>query len=61
MGDVVSFVEKAQEVVDQDEAMRMQEKLAKNELTLEDFLSQIQMMKKLGPIGICWMRFPGCT
>ncbi len=51
MGDVVSFVEKAQDLVDQDEAFKMQEKLASNQLDLEDFLKQIQQMKKLGPIS----------
>jgi signal recognition particle subunit SRP54 len=61
MGDVVSFVEKAQDVVDQDEALRMQEKLAKNELSLEDFLSQIQMMKKMGPITSMLDALPGHT
>ncbi|MBN2162523.1 MAG: signal recognition particle protein [Pontiellaceae bacterium] len=59
MGDVVSFVEKAQEMVDQDEALKMQEKLAKNQMDLEDFLSQIQMMKKMGPITNMLDALPG--
>jgi len=59
MGDVVSFVEKAQEVVDQDEALKMQEKLAKNQMDLQDFLSQIQMMKKMGPISNLLDALPG--
>jgi signal recognition particle subunit SRP54 len=59
MGDVVSFVEKAQDVVDQEEAVKMQEKLAKNQLNLEDFLSQIQQIKKLGPISNMLDALPG--
>ncbi len=59
MGDVVSLVEKAQEVVDQEEALRMQEKLAKNQMDLEDFLSQIQQMKKLGSMSSLFDALPG--
>jgi signal recognition particle subunit SRP54 len=59
MGDVVSFVEKAQEMVDGDAALKMQEKLSKNQLDLEDFLSQIQMMKKMGPITNMLDALPG--
>jgi signal recognition particle subunit SRP54 len=59
MGDIVSFVEKAQGVVDQEEAMKMQEKLANNQLDLEDFLGQIQQMKKLGPISNLFDMMPG--
>jgi signal recognition particle subunit SRP54 len=59
MGDVVSFVEKAQGVVDEQEAAKMQEKLLKNELNLEDFLSQIQQMRKLGPMSNLFDMMPG--
>ena len=59
MGDIVSFVEKAQEVVDQDEAMKLQEKLMNSQLDLEDFLSQIQQMKKLGPLTKLFDMMPG--
>jgi signal recognition particle subunit SRP54 len=59
MGDVVSFVEKAQEVVDEDDARKMQEKLASNQLDLEDFLKQIQQMKKLGSISSLLDALPG--
>ncbi|MDF7801238.1 signal recognition particle protein [Pontiellaceae bacterium B1224] len=59
MGDVVSFVEKAQGVVDQEEAMKMQEKLMKNQMDLEDFLSQIQQMKKLGSMSSLFDMMPG--
>ena len=59
MGDVVSFVEKAQGLVDQDEAMKMQEKLMKNQMDLEDFLMQIQQMKKLGSMSSLFDMMPG--
>jgi len=59
MGDVVSFVEKAHGLVDQEEAMKMQEKLANNQLDLEDFLSQIQQMKKLGSMTAIFDMMPG--
>lgn len=48
MGDVLSLVEKAQEVVDEKQARDSVRKLAKNEFTFEDFLGQIQQLKKMG-------------
>jgi signal recognition particle subunit SRP54 len=50
MGDVVTLVEKAAEVVDLDDAKRLEEKLRKGQFTLEDFLDQLRQMKKLGPL-----------
>jgi signal recognition particle subunit SRP54 len=58
-GDVVSFVEKAQGLVDEDEAMKLQEKLANNQLNLEDFLSQIRQMRKLGSMESLFEMMPG--
>ena len=48
MGDVVSLVEKAQETIDQKEAEKMAEKIRKADFNLEDFLAQLQQVKKLG-------------
>ncbi len=59
MGDVVSLVEKAQETIDQDEAERMAEKMRKAEFTLEDFLAQMQQVKKMGPLGSLMEMLPG--
>jgi len=59
MGDVVSLVEKAQSVVDVEEARKMQEKLIKADFTLEDFLKQIQQMRKMGPIKELLSMIPG--
>ncbi|MBP7560837.1 MAG: signal recognition particle protein [Armatimonadetes bacterium] len=51
MGDVLSLIEKSQETFDQDQAARMQEKLMNEGLDLEDFLQQIQQMRRVGPLG----------
>ena len=59
MGDVVSLVEKAQENIDQAEALKLQEKLQKDELTLGDFLKQLQQMKKMGPLKSLMKMLPG--
>src|SRR5882757_917495 len=59
MGDVVSFVEKAAEAVDLDDAKRMEEKMRKGEFTLEDFLDQLRQMKKLGPLEDIMKMLPG--
>jgi signal recognition particle subunit SRP54 len=59
MGDIVSFVEKAQEVVDQDKAVKFQEKMKKGTLDLEIFLEQIQQMKKLGSMSDIASKIPG--
>ena len=59
MGDVVSLVEKAQENLDQDESMRMAEKMLKAEFDFEDFLSQMKQMKKIGSMGSIAKMLPG--
>lgn len=59
MGDVVSLVEQAQEKLDQDEAVRMAEKMRKAEFDLNDFLSQIRQVKKLGPLDKVMGMMPG--
>jgi signal recognition particle subunit SRP54 len=59
MGDVVSLVEKAQEQYDEEEARRLQKKLAKDQFTLEDFYSQIQQIKKMGNIKDLASMIPG--
>ncbi len=48
MGDVVSLVERAQEQFDEEEARKIQKKIAKNQFGFDDFLSQIQQIKKMG-------------
>lgn len=50
MGDVLSLIEKAEEAVDQENALKMVEKLRKDAFTLEDFRDQLRQMRKLGPL-----------
>ncbi|MCX5804881.1 MAG: signal recognition particle protein [Proteobacteria bacterium] len=59
MGDVVSLVEKAQEVFDEKKAQEFEKKLRKDEFTLEDFRDQIKQMKKLGSLESIISMFPG--
>lgn len=59
MGDVVSLVEKAQEAIDQDEAKSLEEKIRKQKFDLEDFLKQLQTIKKLGSLGSILKMIPG--
>jgi signal recognition particle subunit SRP54 len=59
MGDVVSLVEKAKEQIDEEEARRLQKKIAKNEFNLEDFLKQLQQIKKMGNIKDLLAMIPG--
>src|ERR1017187_7365509 len=61
MGDVVSLVEKAKESIDQDEAERMAEKMRKADFNLEDFLAQIQQVKKMGSMQSIVGMLPGMS
>ncbi len=61
MGDVVSLVEKAQEHIDQKEAEKMAEKLKKADFDLEDFLSQMQQVKKMGSMQSILGMMPGMS
>lgn len=61
MGDVVSLVERAQETIDAEEAQKMAEKLRKAEFDLEDFLSQMRQIKKLGSMGSIIKMIPGLS
>ncbi|MBS0630947.1 MAG: signal recognition particle protein, partial [Verrucomicrobia bacterium] len=61
MGDVVSLVEKAQETIDQKEAEKMAEKLRKADFDLEDFLAQMQQIKKLGSMQSIMGMMPGMS
>jgi signal recognition particle subunit SRP54 len=59
MGDVVSLVEKAQEVIDQKEAMELQKKMEKENFTLEDWLTQLRAVKKMGSLQSMLEMIPG--
>jgi signal recognition particle subunit SRP54 len=59
MGDVVSLVEKAQEVIDQKQALELKEKMERENFTLEDWLSQLQAVKKMGSLQSMLEMIPG--
>jgi signal recognition particle subunit SRP54 len=59
MGDIVSLVERAQEQYDEEEAKRLQKKIAKNKFDFNDFLGQIQQIKKMGNIKDLAGMIPG--
>ena len=59
MGDVLSLIDKVQQNIDEQEAMEMQKKMRANDFTLEDFLSQMQQVKKMGPIKDLMGMIPG--
>ncbi|NMB50342.1 MAG: signal recognition particle protein [Bacteroidales bacterium] len=59
MGDIVSLVEKAQEQYDEEEARRLQKKIAKNQFDFNDFLSQIKQIKKMGNLKDLASMIPG--
>jgi signal recognition particle subunit SRP54 len=59
MGDVVSLVERAQEQFDEEEARKLSKKIAKNQFGFDDFLSQIQQIKKMGNMKDLMGMIPG--
>lgn len=59
MGDIVSLVERAQDVFDQEEAEKLQKKLSRNEFNFEDFYSQLQQIKKMGNLKDLMGMIPG--
>jgi len=59
MGDIVSFVEKAQEVVDEEETTKLEKKIKNGEFDFNDFLSQLKNLKKLGGLGTMLSFLPG--
>lgn len=59
MGDVLTLIDKVQQNIDEEEAKEMQKKMLSNEFTLEDFLSQMQQVKKMGPLKDLMGMIPG--
>ncbi|MCX6409539.1 MAG: signal recognition particle protein [Actinobacteria bacterium] len=59
MGDVLSLIEKAQQTVSVDDAKRMEDRLRGGNLTLDDFLEQLQQVRKMGPLGQVMGMIPG--
>ncbi|MDP6100437.1 MAG: signal recognition particle protein [Dehalococcoidia bacterium] len=61
MGDVLTLIEKAEEAFDEKQAMEMEKKVRSGELTLEDFLGQLQQLKKMGPLPQLMEMVPGMS
>jgi signal recognition particle subunit SRP54 len=61
MGDVLTLIERAEELVDQREAEQMERKLREASFTLEDFLQQLQQVKKMGPLNQVLGMLPGMS
>lgn len=61
MGDIVSLVEKAQEAIDEEEAMKTAKKMQKGKFDLEDFLSTMKQIKKMGPLENLLKLIPGAS
>lgn len=61
MGDIVSLVEKAQEQYDLDEARKLQKKIAKDQFDFDDFIAQIQQIKKMGNVKDLMSMIPGVS
>ncbi len=58
-GDIVTLVEKAQEHFDEEKAVKLEQKIRKSQFTLEDFLDQLQEVKKMGPLSQVMGMLPG--
>jgi signal recognition particle subunit SRP54 len=61
MGDILSLIEKAESAFDEKEALELQRKLMQNQFTLQDFLEQLQKMRKMGPITQLMNMIPGMS
>jgi signal recognition particle subunit SRP54 len=59
MGDVLSLIEKTEKTYDEEQAKELERKLRRNEFTLEDFLDQMQQMRKMGPLSSLLGMMPG--
>ncbi len=59
MGDIVSLVEKAQQTIDQEKALKLEQRLRKQQFTFEDFLEQLAEVKKMGPLSQVMGMIPG--
>ena len=61
MGDVLTLIERAQEAISQEEALNLQKKLKENSFTLEDYLTQIESVKKMGSLSDMMAMIPGLS
>lgn len=61
MGDMITLIEQARDLYDDDEALKLQQKMMENQFTLQDFLEQLQKIRKMGPIGKVMGMIPGMS
>ena len=61
MGDIMSLIEKTESVYEEEEALRLHSKIIKNEFTLQDFLDQLQKIRRMGPLGKVMGMIPGMS
>ncbi len=61
MGDIMSFIEKTESLYEEEESVRLQRKIMKNEFTLQDFLDQLQKIRRMGPLGKVMGMIPGMS
>ena len=59
MGDVLSLIEKAQEALDEKKALELERKMRTQQFTFDDFLDQMQQLKKMGPLSQVFSMIPG--
>jgi signal recognition particle subunit SRP54 len=59
MGDVLSFIEKAEQTIEEEEARKLEAKLRRNQFTLEDFLDQLKRIRRMGPLTSLLGMMPG--
>ena len=61
MGDIMSLIEKTETLYEEEEALSLQSKIMKNEFTLQDFLDQLQKIRRMGPLGKVLGMIPGMS
>ncbi len=61
MGDIMSLIEKTESLYEEEEALRLQSKIMKNEFSLQDFLDQLQKIRRMGPLGKVMGMIPGMS
>lgn len=61
MGDVLTLIEKAESLYEEEEAMKLQQKMLENQFTLQDFLEQLQKIRRMGPIANVMRMIPGVS
>ncbi|MCY3779931.1 MAG: signal recognition particle protein [Chloroflexi bacterium] len=61
MGDIMSLIEKTESLYEEEEALRLQSKIMQNDFTLQDFLDQLQKIRRMGPLGKVLGMIPGMS